>query len=121
REAAAATADFARWVEAGAASWAWLDLALCRALVDADNAQPWYEHTLRLCAETGRASITARTELRYGSWLRRNRGEQRAREYLRSAETRFGQLGAEAWSRSAHAELRATGEAHQPGARAELT
>src|SRR5699024_6155443 len=45
----------------------------------------------------------------------------RAREYLRSAETRFGQLGAEAWSRSAHAELRATGEAHQPGARAELT
>jgi DNA-binding CsgD family transcriptional regulator len=52
----------------------------------------------------------ARTQLAYGSWLRRQRRVTESREPLRSARTAFEGLGAQPWALRADHELRATGE-----------
>lgn len=120
-QATQVTEEFATWVRAGAAPWARLDLALCRALADGQEAGQRYVQALDLVEHAGRLFPSARAELRYGSWLRRNRYEQQAREHLRNAEVLFDRLGAKTWSRWAHTELRATGESRQPSPQDELT
>lgn len=55
----------------------------------------------------------ARTELAYGSRLRRGRRRVDARPLLRSALQRFESLGAHPWADNAANELRATGETAQ--------
>ena len=62
---------------------------------------------------------TARTQLAYGSRLRRGRQRIRAREQLRAAVETFDQLGARPWAALARAELAATGE--RARARSEAT
>lgn len=115
-EAAEVVRGFAAWVAAGAADWARLDLARCWALLGGDAADGAEtgsgEDLLAIAARAGRPFATARTELQIGSALRRRKRHQDARAHLRSAEERFDRLGATAWSRRAHAELRATGDAH---------
>ncbi|WP_405497553.1 AAA family ATPase [Nocardia sp. NBC_00511] len=54
--------------------------------------------------------VRARTELAFGTWLRRQRRSSESRAYLRSAAIVFDAIGAGAWSRLAAAELRAAGE-----------
>lgn len=110
QDVAELVAEFADWVERGAADWARADLARCRALLDDDNAEQWYQLALERSAESGRMLPTARTRLQYGSWLRRRRRHQDARAHLRHAEEGFESLGAGSWRERAHAELRATGE-----------
>src|SRR6202034_3370846 len=53
---------------------------------------------------------TARTQLAYGSRLRRARQRVRAREQLRAAIETFDRLGARPWAAQARAEVAATGE-----------
>jgi DNA-binding CsgD family transcriptional regulator len=112
---------FAAWVDAGSARWAQLDLARCRALLDDHGAERWYLRALELSAATGRLPASARTEFQFGAWLRRNRRYRESREHLRIAEEHFVRIGAAAWSRRAHSELRAAGESNSPRRRDELT
>ncbi|MBO3084655.1 helix-turn-helix transcriptional regulator [Cellulomonas fengjieae] len=56
---------------------------------------------------------TGRTELAYGSRLRRLKRRSDARPHLRSALAAFDRLGAVPWADQAAAELRATGETAQ--------
>jgi DNA-binding CsgD family transcriptional regulator len=51
----------------------------------------------------------ARIQLAYGSWVRRQGGPTDARALLRSAAGTFEAVGAAAWARRAHRELRASG------------
>jgi DNA-binding CsgD family transcriptional regulator len=105
--------EFAGWVRAGAADWAWADLARCRALLDReDRAEQWHRLALQRC---GRGWSGARARLAYGFWLRRRRRGQDAREHLRSAREEFARLGSQAWRERAQADLRATGESSDSG------
>lgn len=97
--------EFAGWIRAGAAGWAWADLARCRALLE--DAERWHRLALD---RGGRGWSGARARLVYGFWLRRRRRDQDARAHLRAAEEEFARLGAGSWRQRAHAELRATGE-----------
>jgi DNA-binding CsgD family transcriptional regulator len=109
-EAALRTGEFAAWVAGGAAGWAHLDLARCRALLDDADAEQWYLRTLEYTPIVGRLATTARTELSFGTWLRRHKRAREARGHLRLAEQYFARLAAPAWRDRAHAELRAAGE-----------
>jgi DNA-binding CsgD family transcriptional regulator len=67
---------------------------------------------------------SARTELLYGEWLRRERQRTNARVHLRAALEAFRRLGAVPWAERAEAELRATGESarkRDPSAVEQLT
>jgi DNA-binding CsgD family transcriptional regulator len=108
---ASVVTEFETWVEAGAAPWARMDLARCRAMLAGADAGRWYEQALGLAAEVGRPAATARTQLEYGAWLRRGKHKREARVQLRAAEVAFTALGATEWARRAEAGLRATGEA----------
>lgn len=120
-EAEELVADFAEWAGSGAAPWVRLDLARCRALLGGADAEQWHRQAVELSAEVGRVFSSARTEFHFGAWLRRHKRYQEAREHLRTAEEHFDRLGATAWSRRAHAELRASGETRNPQPRHELT
>ena len=70
--------------------------ALFRSALDGGGSRlPWHR---------------ARTELAYGSWLRRHRRVVESRVPLRAARTTFDALGTRAWAERADQELRATGE-----------
>src|SRR5262249_39988984 len=77
---------------------------------------------LALHAQTADVFERARTELAYGSRLRRAGHRTRAREELRAALDAFDLLGAAPWAELARAELAATGETarrRDPGGPAE--
>ncbi|MEZ0074556.1 LuxR C-terminal-related transcriptional regulator [Planotetraspora sp. GP83] len=54
--------------------------------------------------------VKAKTQLAYGTWLRRQRRATEARTPLRAAQTTLGLIGATTWAAQAQAELRAAGE-----------
>jgi DNA-binding CsgD family transcriptional regulator/tetratricopeptide (TPR) repeat protein len=54
--------------------------------------------------------VRSRTELAFGSWLRRHRRVAESRGYLRSALATLGVIGAGSWADQARSELRAAGE-----------
>jgi len=108
-DAERAVDQFAEWVSGGAADWARVDLARCRALLE-PAAEQWHRESLDRVARVGRLATSARVELSFGSWLRRHKRHQEARPHLRNAERYFDRLAAPAWRDRAHAELRAAGE-----------
>jgi len=108
-DAEQAVDELAEWVGGGAAAWAHVDLARCRALLE-PAAEQWHRDSLERVAGVGRLATSARVELSYGSWLRRRKRHQEARPHLRNAQRYFDRLAAPAWRDRAHAELRATGE-----------
>jgi DNA-binding CsgD family transcriptional regulator/tetratricopeptide (TPR) repeat protein len=61
--------------------------------------------------------VRSRTELAFGSWLRRHRRVAESRGYLRSALATFGAIGAGSWAEQARSELRAAGERTRERAR----
>ncbi|NKY40801.1 helix-turn-helix transcriptional regulator, partial [Cellulomonas septica] len=69
----------------------------------------WFGAALAAHARTPDVFETARTQLAYGSRLRRARRRTDARPHLRDALTTFDALGAAPWADQAVAELRATG------------
>jgi DNA-binding NarL/FixJ family response regulator len=120
RFAARLIAGFDRWApHTGNPDWLALS-ARCHALVTGDD-----EHFVRALDAHARGSSEferARTELLYGSRLRRRRRPVRAREHLRSALDAFQRLDRGWWADRVAAELRAAGETPaQPRERHSLT
>jgi DNA-binding CsgD family transcriptional regulator len=110
-EAAEAVGALATFAQPDAPVWAHALAARCRAvLADPADAAPAYGEALELLATVNRPFDMARTQLAYGSFLRRQRRRADAREQLRAAVERFERLGAEQWAERASVELRATGE-----------
>jgi DNA-binding CsgD family transcriptional regulator len=108
-----------------APTWALALAARCRALLaDGAEAEGAFTDALRLHVEAANPFDSARTELLYGEFLRRERRRADAREQLRAALEGFERLGADPWTERARAELRATGETarrRDPSTIAELT
>jgi DNA-binding CsgD family transcriptional regulator len=112
---AAEAAELAEAFFASAAAksqpWALARATRARALLAADDAcGGHFEEARALHERASDAFETARTELAYGSRLRRCGRRLDARERLRTALATFDGLGAAAWAEIARAELVATGE-----------
>ncbi|WP_079079339.1 helix-turn-helix domain-containing protein [Streptomyces sp. DSM 15324] len=120
RIARAAHADYDRWARAVRSPD---DLALsarCRALLTPGaEALDHYRVALELHAEGTRAFERARTELLFGSALRRLRRRAEARDRLHSAREAFDSFGAPHCAEAARAELRALGAPAGPARGAE--
>jgi DNA-binding CsgD family transcriptional regulator len=84
----------------------------CRALLADDEAEAdaHFRAALVLHHREASAFELARTELLYGSLLRRTRKPRAAREHLRNALQIFQYYGAAFWTGHARTELRAAGE-----------
>jgi DNA-binding CsgD family transcriptional regulator/tetratricopeptide (TPR) repeat protein len=115
RVARAAHADYHRWASAVRSAD---DLALsarCRALLaPGAEAIEHYRHALDLHARGTRDLERARTELLFGSALRRLRDRTEARDRLHSALEAFEHFGAPHCAAQARAELRALGAPATP-------
>jgi len=100
----------------------------CRGLLavadDGEDADEHFREAIRLHRASGTALELAKTELLYGTRLRRERKPRLAREHLREAVRIFRSYEADHWVARASAELRAAGETvtgRPRGAMAELT
>ncbi|MER6133161.1 LuxR C-terminal-related transcriptional regulator [Streptomyces sp. NPDC001815] len=115
RVARAAHADYDRWARAVRSPD---DLALsarCRALLaTGHDAADHYRTALGLHAGGTRDFERARTELLFGSALRRLRNRTEARDRLHSALEAFEHFGSPHCAAQARAELRALGEPARP-------
>ncbi|MEU7474784.1 LuxR family transcriptional regulator [Lentzea sp. NPDC042327] len=115
---------FERWAEATGSS---ARLALshrCRGLLGGGSgaADEHFEEAIRLHRASGTAMELAKTELLYGTRLRRSRKPKLARDHLRDAVRIFQSYQADHWVARASAELRAAGDSTgEPGDRPELT
>lgn len=105
---------YAEWATSTGQPWATATVHRCRAIVAAgDTAEAHYDAALRLHddgAPDDRPFDRARTQLRYGQWLRRARRRAAARAHLTAAHEAFDRLGAVPWAERAATELRATGQ-----------
>jgi DNA-binding CsgD family transcriptional regulator len=101
-------------VERTSASHSELELGLLarsRALLAADDeADRLYTDAIKHMERSRSVGELARTHLRYGEWLRRQRRRCDARRELRTAHELFEAIGDEAFARHARVELLATGE-----------
>jgi len=108
--AAAVVAEHRRQAEAKGRPWslarAWRGMGL---LAEDDDLDRPFRTALAFHAETPDRFETARTQLAYGSRLRRARRRVDAREPLADAYQAFERLGARPWAAAAADELAATG------------
>jgi len=120
QEATAVVAAYEQKAAAKGQPWALARAARSGGLIAPDDEMDrYFETALGWHGQTPDVFETARTELAYGSRLRRRRQRARARQHLRSALDAFDRLGADPWSDMARAELAATGEtAHRRGSEA---
>ncbi|MGW2979623.1 LuxR C-terminal-related transcriptional regulator [Streptomyces humidus] len=110
RVARAAHADYDRWARAVGSPDELALSARCRALLTPGaDALPHYATALDLHTQGDRAFERARTELLFGSALRRLRRRTEARDRLHSALQAFESFGAPHCAEGARAELRALG------------
>ncbi len=100
-------------------------LARSRALLASDQeAEGFYAEAIGRLATSPSSLHLARTQLLYGEWLRRRKRRIEARQQLRAAFTRFGEIGAAGFAERARLELVATGETarkRSPETRNDLT
>lgn len=109
-DAAPIVDDLARRAQEKGQPWSVARAARARGMVAADaEVDTWFGAALAAHARTPDVFETARTQLAYGSRLRRARRRTDARTHLRAALTTFDALGAAPWADQAVAELRATG------------
>jgi DNA-binding CsgD family transcriptional regulator len=98
--------------------------ARCRAQLATDSdAEKEYRAALGFHEQDPHVFATARTELRFGEFLRRKARKTEAKEHLYAAQSAFDRLEAKPWAEQARAELRAAGESLGPrsAAREKLT
>jgi DNA-binding CsgD family transcriptional regulator len=96
---------------ASEAPWARGLLARGRALVaNGDDADEQFRLALDALSHAGIDTETARTQLLYGEWLRRERRRKEARDPLNEALEFFETIGASSFAARTRAELAATGE-----------
>jgi len=81
-------------------------LALCTS---GTESEAYFRDALASHTETPDRYETARTELAFGAWLRRERRRVESRPFLGSALQSFEELGATPWADRAAHELQATG------------
>ena len=113
--AAEASARFREWADATNRSWTRAVALRCRAILsEGDGAVDLYSAAVTLHADDGPPFERARTELLFGTWLRRRLRRNDSRPHLRRAGQIFDQLGAVPWSHRARAELRASGGSPEP-------
>ncbi|MEV7971068.1 LuxR C-terminal-related transcriptional regulator [Sphaerisporangium sp. NPDC088356] len=94
--------------------------ARCHALLAGPGeAEELFRHALDLHHRGSCAFETARTQLLFGSALRRERRPGSAREHLHGALETFERLGARLWIDQARGELRAAGQAVRSSASAQ--
>ena len=97
--------------EASGTAWARGVEARSRALIsEGDDADALYRQAISLLAESRLRVESARAQLLYGEWLRRENRRVDAREQLRTAHEAFAAMGAAPFAERAARELRATGE-----------
>ncbi|MFC4062243.1 LuxR C-terminal-related transcriptional regulator [Planomonospora corallina] len=110
--ARAALAVLDRWVDSTGSPDRLALAARCHALLAAPGeAEERFREALELHGKGSCAFETARTQLLFGSALRRNRRPGAAREHLHGALETFERYGARLWAEQARGELRASGEA----------
>ncbi len=78
---------------------------------DGPTADAAYRDAITHLQHSPAVVYLARTHLVYGEWLRREKRRADARAQLRIAHDMFTQMGADGFTRRAHRELSATGEA----------
>jgi DNA-binding CsgD family transcriptional regulator len=108
-EAGAVAESFMQAARAKGQPWALARAARAYGLLE-DDFERSFEDALGLHGRTADPFEKARTELAYGSRLRRAGRRIRAREHLRAAFESFNDLGALPWAELARVELAATGE-----------
>jgi DNA-binding CsgD family transcriptional regulator len=97
---------------ASGTNWALGVEARSRALLrEGDAAEQLYREAIERLTRTRVRVESARTQLVYGEWLRREERRSDAGEQLRAAYETFNRIGAEAFAERARRELLATGEA----------
>jgi DNA-binding CsgD family transcriptional regulator len=103
-------ADYAPRAERKGQPWARARADRAAGLVGPDDElDRWFPAALQRHAQTPDRYETARTQLTYGSRLRRARRRVEARPLLRAALDTFEELGAATWAERAAEELTATG------------
>jgi DNA-binding CsgD family transcriptional regulator len=111
--------DKARWAvdalcektQASGTPWARGIEARSRALIsEGDEADALYRQAISLLVESRLEVESARTQLLYGEWLRRQNRRVDSREQLRAAHEAFAAMGAGPFAKRAARELKATGE-----------
>ena len=97
--------------QASGTAWARGVEARSRALVsEGDDADALYREAISLLGESSLGVESARAQLLYGEWLRRQNRRVDAREQLRAAHEAFAEMGAGPFADRAERELKATGE-----------
>ncbi|WP_280434061.1 helix-turn-helix transcriptional regulator [Nocardia carnea] len=115
--AAEPLALFTRWAQAAETPELNALAARCRALLaPPEHAAAEFRRSLALYEHTDQPFETARTQLLFGRYLRRNRRKFEARAPLDAALETFQMLGATLWADRAREELRATGVRIRPRA-----
>ena len=106
-----ALAPLEAWASSSASPWPLAALARCRALLaEGEAATRHFEEALAHHAPWAPTVDSARTQLLYAEFLRRERRRLEARPHLRDALATFERVGATPWADRARSELRATGE-----------
>ena len=117
REAAEVAQRYVAGAHAKGQPWAAARAGRSLGLTDPDGGAAHFERALGLHALSPDRFEEARTQLSYGSALRRGRRKVDSRVQLRAALATFERLGARPWADAAAAELAATGEhPHRRGA-----
>lgn len=101
----------ARCTESSGTDWGLGVLAAARAVVaDDTEADVLFTESIERLSRTRIGVQLARTHLRYGEWLRRQKQRTSAREHLNTAYEMFTKMGAKGFAERARRELTATGE-----------
>jgi DNA-binding CsgD family transcriptional regulator len=97
--------------QASGTAWARGVEARSRALISgSDDAEASYREAISSLAESRMRVESARAQLLYGEWLRRQSRRVDAREQLRAAQEAFAAMGVGPFAERAERELKATGE-----------
>ena len=109
--AAEPLARLATIADANGTEWS-LGLYAARAamLAEGDAAEQLYREAIERLSHTRIRIATARAQLVYGEWLRRENRRVDAREQLKLAREAFAEMGNEPFAERARRELLATGE-----------